>query len=462
MSDERDAWAILGGVEGLGPASLVGLVEAAGSASAALEAAERGDASTVLSLLGPVWRGRPDALPQVAAALVGAARGREARLARLEALGIGVLTLDDPAYPARLRATESPPAVLFIRGDPLALGAPRAVAVVGTRRPSDAGRRAAGRIAGALARAGAVVVSGLAVGIDGAAHAAAIAEAAPTVAVLGGGHGRLFPRAHARLADAVADEGGAVVAEVGPDVEPTRWSFPRRNRIISGLSEAVVVVEAARRSGALITAAHALEQGRECFVVPSSIESPTAAGCLALLREAPGAARIVVGIEELLVDLALDPAGGAALELPAGSWPELGRVEREVARALIEGATSLDRIAEVVAEPVATLLGALTSLELRGLVTSAYGRYRPSGRLASRGLDGDGEGGGSSGSSSGRRRRAPRSPPRNARSPTTGAILPPSLRREAHCESSSRRSSPCRSSRPRICRGRSVAPPPRP
>lgn len=392
---EGDAlgWAVLGSVEELGPATAVALVEAFGSATAVVaRSAADGGASLVPVLHARRRRGAAE--PALLASRIGSAsRGAAALADLLVARGIGVAIVEDPDYPPRLRATADPPPVLFIRGDPAALAAPRAVAVVGTRRPTDTGRRVAGRIAGTLARAGAVVVSGLAVGVDGAAHAAAVAESAPTVAVIGGGHDRLFPRAHARLADAIVAEGGAVVAEVGPAVEPRRYSFPRRNRVISGLAEAVVVVEAAARSGALITAAHALEQGRGCFVVPGPLESDRSAGCLRLLRDFPGLVRVVAGYGELLEDLDLGRdapgtavAGSSGLPAAPVDASALGAVEAAIAAALVDGATTLDELAARVDGDPATLLGAITLLEIRGLVVGAYGRYRPAGRLASGGM----------------------------------------------------------------------------
>lgn len=392
---ERDAWAVLGSVSGIGPATLVAAVARAGGAAALLRLARVRDRAALAVALAPPSDGRRSgpATVELVDLVIAAAGAADRTLSALAADGIVPLIPGDPAYPRRLLATEAPPAVLFVRGDVRALSAPRAVAIVGTRRPTEAGRRLAGRFAGAISRTGAVVISGLAVGIDGAAHAAAIAEGAPTVAVLGGGHRRLFPQAHARLADLVVDEGGAVIAEVGPEVEPSRWSFPRRNRIVSGLAEATVVVEAAARSGALITAGHALEQGRECFLVPGSIESPASAGCLAFLRSFPGVARIVAGVDELLEDLRLvDPdavasSSGSLHPVGAPGPPgPLGRVESAVAAALARGATTLDELADAVGEPVATLLGALTLLEMRGLVVEANGGYRPLGRLASRGF----------------------------------------------------------------------------
>jgi DNA processing protein len=205
-----------------------------------------------------------------------------------------------------------------------------------------------------------------------------------TVAVLGSGHDRLVPRSHAALAERIADAGGAVASEFAPGTVPTRGTFPRRNRVVSGLAEATVVVEAGVRSGALITADWALQQGRGCFVVPGAIGAPASAGCLAFLREAAGEARVVAGIPELLDDLGLggDVAGrghsGATL---GATLAELGEVERRVAVELAAGATTVDRLAAATGLATATILGALTLLELRGLVVAAYGRYIPAGRL---------------------------------------------------------------------------------
>jgi DNA processing protein len=275
---------------------------------------------------------------------------------------------------------------------------------VGTRRPTPAGRRIASRIGGALARAEAIVVSGLAIGIDGAAHAAAVAEESPTVAFIGGGHGRLFPRPHDRLADAIVDGGGAVISEYAPLTEPTKGTFPQRNRLISGSSDAVVVVEAGASSGALITASWALEQGRECFLVPGSIDSPQSAGCNGFLREWRGAAHVVSGIPQLLDDLGL--FGGAALpgamgrrgtpaspggivisaKVPAPSVRAVlsGRsaAEQDVAEALVHGAVTVDELIAVTRHTLAEVLRALTRLETNGLVQARHGRYEPLGVLA--------------------------------------------------------------------------------
>jgi DNA processing protein len=445
---ERDAWVVLLSVPGLGPVSFGALLSAFGSARAALDVASGPDgparllqaladasvtdddclneATFDVGAAGDRPRGGSSAGSGGSQAASGAAPplrrralGRElagricdaaqngARAAeRVRALGLDIVTLEESRYPDRLRLVELSPPLLFVRGSVSAMNAGKAVAVVGTRWPTDKGRLIAGWIGSAIARAGAVVVSRLAVGIDGAAHAAVVAEGGRTVAVLGGGHARLFPRAHERLAAAIVDAGGAVVSELAPDTSPSRGTFPRRNRLVSGLSDATVVVEAGSRSGALITAGWALEQGRECFLVPGPFVSPTSAGCHAFLRSFPGQARVVSGIADLIEDLELDGRDEAGTSAAAGSTAagtahtgsappasiagpgraavlaSLGSTERSLAEQLVRGAATADQLAIRTSLPGAAVLSALTLLELRGLVTAAYGRYSPSGSLA--------------------------------------------------------------------------------
>jgi DNA processing protein len=316
-------------------------------------------------------------------------------VARVRALGIEVLTIESSDYPGRLRLLDLPPPVLFVRGDFAALDPARSVAIVGTRRATEGGRRIAGAIGGAVSTAGAVVVSGLAVGIDGAAHAAAVACGGRTVAVLGSGHERLYPRAHGHLADQIVAGGGAVISELAPDVGPVPGTFPRRNRVVSGLADATVIVEAGERSGALITASWALEQGRECFVVPGPLDSEQSVGCNRLLRLYPGQARAVPSVAELLEDLGL--AGSAARTSPdrrllrggraVGPDPGavlagLGAAEAAVARAILPRAATLEELMDATGFAPATILAVLTRLEGHGLVVAALGRYAPAGTLA--------------------------------------------------------------------------------
>lgn len=404
---DRDAVAVLLSVTGLGPLTLGRLVAIAGSPAAILDIARRPAAVKELVEASRTQDGSARAMPEsVAEGIVTAAGQASAILREVERLGIRVVALGDRDYPRRLLAIEMPPPALFVRGSLEALASRHVVAVVGTRRPSPGGRRIASRIATALHRAGAVVVSGLAVGIDGAAHAAVVTERGRTIAFIGGGHARLFPKQHDRLADAIVDAGGAVVSEYAPTVEPSRGTFPQRNRLISGSADAVVVVEAGARSGALVTASWALEQGRECFIVPGPIDASTSAGCNGFLRDWHDLAHIVSGIPQLLDDLGLGgaaalpgaPALGLASEedarakitikstvrLPSAAAVLVGRsdVERAVAEALVHGAVTIDEVVAVTRLSVGAVLGAVTRLETMGLVRAAHGRYEPAGPLA--------------------------------------------------------------------------------
>ena len=398
---DRDALAVLLSVEGLGPLTLGRLVDRLGSPAAILETAGRPDgASTLLeSSRAPEggWRTMPR---NVADAVAAAAANRSRLLDEVTRGGLRVVARGDHDYPHRLLTIEIPPPALFVRGSLAPLAERNVVAVVGTRRPSPLGRRIASRIATALARAEATVVSGLAVGVDGAAHAACVTEKVPTVAFIGGGHARLFPKAHDRLADAIVDGGGAVVSEYAPSVEPTRGTFPQRNRLISGAADAVVVVEAGARSGALVTASWALEQGRECYLVPGSIDAPTSAGCNGFLRDWHGLAKIVSGIPQLLDDLGLLGEAGLAgtwgtaersgvvvsskVRLPSARSVLSGRdaAQVAVAEALIHGAVIVDELVAVTRLSVGAVLGALTRLEAAGLARPIHGRYEPIGPLA--------------------------------------------------------------------------------
>jgi DNA processing protein len=399
-ADDHDGLAVLLAVHGLGPLTLERLVFQIGSPTGVLELARSHDGATALRAAARTPDGAWPTLPKpVAEGIVEAAGAADRILADVRRLGLRLIAAADPEFPRRLHAIEIPPPALFVSGDPAPLAADAVVAVVGTRRPSEAGRRVASRIGAALARTGATVVSGLAIGIDGAAHAAVVAEGGRTVAFIGGGHGRLFPRAHARLASAIVEAGGAVVSEYAPGTAPTKGTFPQRNRLISGSTDAVVVVEAGARSGALLTASWALEQGRECFIVPGPIDALASAGCLGFLRDWHGAARIVAGVPQLLDDLGL-PAGAAlqptGVQRPGGTivsstvaptsvaalLVEADPAQRAVADALLRGAATIDELVAVTGLTVAAALGAMTRLESRGLVEGAHGRYRVVGRLA--------------------------------------------------------------------------------
>jgi DNA processing protein len=270
-------------------------------------------------------------------------------------------------YPPLLARIPDPPPSLWLRGDaPPALLAEPAVAIVGARACSGYGRSVARSLAGGVAEAGAVVVSGLARGIDGEAHRGALAVAGRTVAVLGCGVDRDYPAAHAQLARAIVASGGLIVSEYEPGVEPAPWRFPARNRIIAGLAAATVVVEARERSGALITADFALEDGREVLVVPGEITSALSAGANALLRQGATPATCVADVLEA-VGLEPPPPVEAAVDDPAAAT---------VLAAVAAGAGTADELARATGLAAGEVATALTLLELAGKVAVEEGMVR--------------------------------------------------------------------------------------
>jgi len=245
------------------------------------------------------WTARAKLSASGCARLVDAAnRDLSAELARLERTGIQLIAFYDDAYPTRLRAIPDPPPTLFIHGT-LSSADERAIAIVGSRRASPYGRQVAAELAVGLAQRGITIVSGLALGADAAAHEGALRAGGRTLAVLGGGVDVIYPPEHAALYARVAAS-GAVISEAPPGSPPVKMSFPIRNRIISGLSLGVVVVEAPEKSGALITARHALDQGREVFAVPGSVNSVQSRGSHQLLRDG---ARLVESVDDILEEL---------------------------------------------------------------------------------------------------------------------------------------------------------------
>jgi DNA processing protein len=284
------------------------------------------------------------------------------------AAGARLLAWDDPAYPERLRQIADPPPALAIRGE-LAADA-LAVAVVGARMASEYGRRMAAELARGLAQAGIVVVSGLAAGIDAAAHRAALAAGGRTVAVLGTGIDRVYPSWHAGLAAEIAEQ-GALVSEFRCGAPPLAHHFPRRNRLISGLSLGTVVVEAAAQSGSLITARCALEQGREVFAVPGPADAPQHRGPHRLIQQG---AKLITTVEDILVELA--PALVARVEAARTEAAEatLTGPERRVLGALGGEGRQVDEVIAHAGLPAASTLETLLALELRGLVVQRPGK----------------------------------------------------------------------------------------
>jgi DNA processing protein len=274
------------------------------------------------------------------------------------------LRRSDRLFPGRLRAIFDPPRALYVRGgsEPELL-ARRAVGVVGARSCSPYGAHVARMLGRELAAAGLVVVSGLARGIDSEAHRGALASGGTTVAVLGCGIDRDYPAVHAELARSVA-RSGLVVSEYAPGVEPAPWRFPARNRIIAGLCAATIVVEARERSGALITADFALEEGREVFACPGEITSELSSGTNALLR---AGATPLTGPQD-----ALEPYGLVAEPAPTASVS----ADAQLVLERLDAAKTVDELVRDAGLDAARVAVALSELELAGLVANADGVFR--------------------------------------------------------------------------------------
>ena len=280
-------------------------------------------------------------------------------------MDVTVVRRRDAAYPPLLRQLHDPPAYIHLRGEAAVDVLTRpCVAVVGARSCSRYGSDVARMLGRELAAAGVVVVSGLARGIDGEAHRGALAGGGATVAVLGCGIDRDYPRSHTGLARRI-EEAGLLVSEYPPGVEPAPWRFPARNRIIAGLAKATVVVEARERSGALITADFALEEGREVFAVPGEITSALSAGSNALLR---------LGATPLT--RAEDVLESFGLAAPTPIAPELGPTATVVLDRVREGAAGADELARATGLGAGELAAVLTELELAGAVNQEEGLYR--------------------------------------------------------------------------------------
>jgi DNA processing protein len=294
-----------------------------------------------------------------------------------------LLTLGDPLYPQILLQTEDPPLVLWAMGAPWAwsencLNAPDHIclAVVGSRNPSPQGAANARAFAKALAQAGLTIVSGLALGVDGSAHEGALAGAAEnklaTVAFVGTGLDRVYPSRHGKLAHRIAEQ-GLLLSEYALGTPPLAANFPRRNRLISGLSRGTLVVEAALQSGSLITARMACEQGRDVFAIPGSIHATLSHGCHALIKQG---AKLVESAEDVLEELALEKTPGrAALAAPNSpqSRAPTGTPESALLRALGHDPVSLDSLQARCGLPTADLLAQLMTLEIAGQVTRLPG-----------------------------------------------------------------------------------------
>jgi DNA processing protein len=373
--DKLEAWLVLVRTPGLGPAALRALVGQHGDAVAALAALRRGRGGERLDAAARDWLRTPDA----------------DLLARdldwLAAPDHSLLRFDEADFPPLLDEIPSPPAALFIAGDPSHLWRPQ-VAVVGSRAAGPGGLATATQFAGALAASGFTITSGLADGIDGAAHRAALAAGQVTVAVLGTGPDRVYPAKHRALAAEVVAQ-GTLVSEFAPGTSGRAEHFPQRNRIIAGLALGTLVVEAGLRSGSLITARLAGEAGRDVFAIPGSIHNPLARGCHQLIRSG---AKLVETADEVIADLApLAQVLGAKLRerlaIPDNVTPKSGNVptgagvtlrddDPDYARlraALGHDPVAVDQLAERTGIAAASLSSMLLMLELEGEVVAGAG-----------------------------------------------------------------------------------------
>lgn len=286
---------------------------------------------------------------------------------RLERDGISTVTLVDDDYPAILREAGGPPPVLFYRGQIIETDS-TAVAIVGTRRVSGYGREVAMRIGTGLAKAGVTIVSGLALGVDGIAHQAALEAGGRTIAVLGGGVNRIYPHEHRGLAKRVAEQ-GAVMSEYAPDRKPDAPNFPARNRIISGLSLGVVVVEAPDRSGALITVDFAADQGRDVFAVAGNVTAANSMGTNRLIRDG---ARLVRSADDVLEDLQLRRA---EREEPVQQSLLLNEEDRRLLAVLTGEPQHIDDVVAQCGMPLPSVAAQLLTLELQGLARNVGAQH---------------------------------------------------------------------------------------
>ena len=353
---EAPYWIAISLVPGVGPVGFARLLRRFGSAHAAwaagpalLEALPRvpADAAPALARL------RREGATRVASRITAATR-------RCDGM---ILTALDPAYPGALGAADPRPPVLYLAGDPASMARP-CVAIVGTRRASGYGRSCAAEIAEELARAGVTVVSGLAIGIDAEAHQAAVTAGGLSVAVLPSPLDRIYPPRHRGLASRLVATGGALISELAPGHAPGKPDFARRNRIIAGLARAVVVVEAPDRSGALLTAAAAIDHGREVFAVPGPIDAIGSRGCNRLIADHQ--ATILTSAGALLHRIGAE-AGGRPVSVTS-----LSDTEAMVLHALLQRPGSIEELIGRTPMPTGSLASTLTLLEARGLVES-YG-----------------------------------------------------------------------------------------
>lgn len=362
MPNDPAPWLALARVKGLGCVSFKKLVAHFGDPTQALSAPR-----SELAAIDGLHRDAIDGI-------VGFSQWDEVdgELKRTRDAGVTLVRYTDSDYPARLRNIADPPPLLYIKGA-LSAADDRAVAIVGSRSASDYGRRVARDLARGLAAYGFTVVSGMARGIDGMAHETALGAGGRTIAVLGSGVERAYPPEHEPLYSRIIER-GAVISELPMGSKPLAFNFPARNRLISGMSLGVVVVEATAKSGSLITASLAIEQGREVFAVPGEIGSSRSRGAHQLIRQG---AKLVESVNDIIDEIApqLARQPGAGAQPPARQLPETSSAAvRKVFALLQERSLQVDEIIESSGLGSAQVLGILLDLELQGYLRQLPGK----------------------------------------------------------------------------------------
>jgi DNA processing protein len=367
---ERDAYIALNLMPGIGPVKVRQLLTVFRKPQTILEASPpqlrqgTGLSAKQAEMLGN-WRQHVDL---------------ESELAAAEAAGVEIIPASSHYYPERLREIYDPPLCLYLRGNPAVLPelVNRSLAVVGSRRMTRYGQEMAERLTMAASRAGWIIVSGLAHGVDTIAHCTTLKYEGTTVAVLGSGLARIYPEQNIDLARAIS-ENGAVISELPMNTSPDRRWFPMRNRIIAGMSQGTLVVEAGIKSGSLITAQQALDNGRPVFAVPGQITSPNARGCHSLIKQG---AKLVESLEdisqefEFLPELFAEPPGLRPTAAPpdAPNFPELTPNEAALAKQLLAGEAGAEELATGAQLPIHEALASLLTLEIKQVIVQLPGK----------------------------------------------------------------------------------------
>jgi len=293
-----------------------------------------------------------------------------------EQSGVQLITIEDVLYPPRLKQIFDPPPLLWIKGNPEALKT-EGLAVVGTRNYSPYGKKSAEAFTKEITEAGLTVYSGLAHGIDAIAHRTCLENSGTTVAVLGSGIDKIYPANHKKLVHQIVDSGGAVISEFPPGTKPDGGNFPIRNRVVSGLSLGVFVIESGVKGGSMITAEIGLDQNREVFAIPHPVNSASGTGCNWLIKN--GHAKLVQHVNDILEEL---PAGNLQLSLPhtgnesPKKWKQenLSENEKQLCELLDQEPLQIDKMSELSGIPTSELLVELLQLEMKGLVHQKAGK----------------------------------------------------------------------------------------